>query len=96
MLQGHSPPPLANWFSDIAGAAESAGGAVGGVAPLGGSVPSLPTFGATGGGGGGGTIVYVTVQGSVTTEGDLVRKIRDELTKIGRQNTSIFGSEVTP
>ena len=27
-LQGHSPPPLANWFTDIANAAVGAGAAV--------------------------------------------------------------------
>jgi hypothetical protein len=94
-LQGHSPPPLANWFSDIAGAAESAGGAVGAVAPVGGSVPSLPAF-AGAGAGGGGMIVQITVQGSVISEGDLIRKVRDGLNTIGRQNVSIFSADVTP
>lgn len=95
-LQGHSPPPMANWFSDIAGAAESAGGAVGAVAPPGGSLPSLPALSSAGAGAGGGMTVYVTVQGSVTSEGDLIRKIRDGLNTIGRQNISIFSADVTP
>lgn len=91
-LQGHSPPPLANWFSDIAGAAESAGGAVGAVAPPDGSVPSLPAFGAAGAGAGGIT-VNVTVLGNVSTERDLVLAIRDGLNAIGRQNVTIFGGQ---
>jgi hypothetical protein len=95
-LQGHSPPPLANWFSDIAGAAESAGGAVDAVQPNGGSVPSLPSFSSAGAGGGGQVTVYVTVQGSVTTQQDLVRAIRDSLNQFGRQNLSIFAPDVTP
>lgn len=94
-LQGHSPPPLANWFSDIAGAAESAGGAVGAVAPPGGSLPSLPAFSAANSAAGGIT-VNVTVQGSVKTEQDLIRAIRDGLNTIGRQNISIFSVDVTP
>jgi hypothetical protein len=94
-LQGHSPPPLAEWFSSIAGAADAAGGAVGGVAPPGGTVPSLPAF-AGAQGASGGIAVYVTVQGSVTTQQDLVRSIRDSLNQIGRQNVSIFSPDVTP
>jgi hypothetical protein len=94
-LQGHSPPPMANWFSDIAGAAESAGGAVGAVAPPSGTVPSLPAF-AGAGGGGGGVTVNVTVVGSVTTQQDLVRAIRDGLNQIGARNVSIFSADVTP
>lgn len=97
-LQGHSPPPLANWFSAIADSAESAGGAVEGVAPIGGNLPSLPSFAGSGAGAGGGTAinVYVTVQGSVTTQQDLVRSIRDSLNALGRQNLSIFSADVTP
>lgn len=91
-LQGHSPPPLANWFSDIAGAADAAGGAVGAVAPPSGSIGALPSFGAAGNAGGSVTNVYVTVQGSVKTEQDLVRAIRDGLVAIGRQNITIFGN----
>lgn len=94
-LQGHSPPPLANWFNDIASSAESAGGAVQDVAPPSGSVPSLPTLATAGGGSGGGN-VYITVQGSVTTERDLVRAVRDGMNALGRQNTSIFSPDVTP
>jgi hypothetical protein len=94
-LQGHSPPPLANWFNDIASSAESAGGAVQDVAPPSGSVPSLPTLTTAGGGSGGGN-VYITVQGSVTTERDLVRAVRDGMNALGRQNTSIFSPDVTP
>ena len=92
-LQGHSPPPLANWFSDIADAADLAGSTVNTVAPPGGAVPALPAMpaGATGG-----ITVNVTVQGSVTTERDLVRAIRDGLNQIGMQNTSIFSPQVTP
>jgi hypothetical protein len=89
-LQGHSPPPLANWFDDIAGAAagaqESAGGmAFGGGAPL----AAAPAFAGAGAGGGAAT-VYITVQGSVVTEGELVAKIRDGLIQIGYRNTNIF------
>lgn len=94
-LQGHSPPPLANWFSDIAGAAESAGGAVGDVAPTGGAIPSLGAAGA-GVGGGGGITVNVVVQGSVKTEQDLVIAIRNGLNQLGSRNTSIFSPNVTP
>ena len=91
-LQGRSPPPLANWFSDIAGAAEDAGGAVGTVAPISGSLPSLPSFAAGGGAGaGGGVTINLTVQGSVKTEQDLIRSIRDGLAVLGRQNVTIFG-----
>jgi hypothetical protein len=97
-LQGHSPPPMANWFSDIAGAAESAGGAVGAVAPPGGNLPSLPAFGAAGSAAGGGIVWTgnVIVQGSVTTQQDLIRAIRDGLNTIGRTNVSIFSPDVTP
>lgn len=94
-LQGHSPPPMANWFSDISAAAESAGGAVDAVQPPGGSLPSVPTF-AGAGGASGGITVNVTVQGSVTSERDLVLSIRDALNQIGRQNISIFSVDVTP
>lgn len=89
-LQGHSPPPLAEWFSSIAGAAESAGGAVGAVAPPGGSLPSVPAF-AGAAGGGGGVAIYLTVQGSVTSERDLVETIRQGLIKTGQRNLDIFG-----
>jgi len=91
-LQGHSPPPLADWFSSIAGAAESAGGAVGAVAPPDGSVPSLPAFGSAVAGAGGIT-VNVTVLGNVSTERDLVLAIRDGLNAIGRQNVTIFAGQ---
>lgn len=94
-LQGHSPPPMANWFSDIAGAADAASSAVGDVAPPGGSLPSLPTFAAGGGSGGGNVTINVTVQGTVTSERDLVLSIRDALNQIGRQNISIFSADVT-
>jgi hypothetical protein len=95
-LQGHSPPPMANWFSDIAASAESAGGAVDAVAPPGGSLPSVPSFSAGAAGAGGVTNIYMTVQGSVKTEQDLVRAIRDGLNNLGRQNVSIFSADVTP
>jgi hypothetical protein len=65
------------------------------VAPPSGSVPSLPTLATAGGGSGGGN-VYITVQGSVTTERDLVRAVRDGMNALGRQNTSIFSPDVTP
>jgi hypothetical protein len=94
-LQGHSPPPLADWFSSIASAAGAAGAAADGVAPPGGSLPSMPAF-AGGAGGGSGMTVNVTVQGSVTTERDLVRAIRDGLNQIGLQNVSIFSPNVNP
>lgn len=94
-LQGHSPPPMANWFNDIAGAAESAGQATGMVAPPGGAMPTFAPAGA-GAGAAGGIVVNVTVQGSVTTERDLVRAVRDGLNQLGRQNVSIFAPEVTP
>jgi len=93
-LQGHSPPPLANWFSDIAGAADAAGGAVEGVAPLGGTIPSLPAFSAAGGAPGG--IVWtgdLIVQGSVVTERDLILAVRDGLAQLGRQNVTIFAGQ---
>jgi hypothetical protein len=94
-LQGHSPPPLADWFSSIASAASSAGAAADGVAPPGGTLPSMPIFGGAAAGAGGMT-VNVTVQGSVTTERDLVRAIRDGLNQIGLQNVSIFSPNVNP
>jgi len=75
-LQGHSPPPLANWFNDIAGAAASAGATVQDVAPAAGSMANMPSFAGAGAGAAGGVVVNVTVQGSVTTECDLVRAIR--------------------
>jgi hypothetical protein len=94
-LQGHSPPPLANWMNDIAGAAESAGAAITTVAPPSGSMPTFAGAGAAGAASGG-IVVNVTVQGNVTTERDLVRAVRDGLNQIGRQNLSIFAPEVTP
>jgi hypothetical protein len=94
-LQGHSPPPLADWFSSIASAASSAGAAADGVAPPGGTMPSMPAF-AGGAASSGGMTVNVTVQGSVTTERDLVRAIRDGLNQIGLQNVSIFSPNVNP
>jgi hypothetical protein len=94
-LQGHSPPPLADWFSSIASAAGAAGAAADAVAPPGGTMPSMPAFGG-GAAGGGGMTVNVTVQGSVTTERDLVRAIRDGLNQIGLQNVSIFSPNVNP
>lgn len=93
-LQGHSPPPLADWFSSIASSAESAGGAVGAVAPPSGTIPALPAF-ANGANASGGITVNIQVAGSVTTERDLILAIRDGLNAIGRQNTSIFGADVT-
>lgn len=93
-LQGHSPPPLANWFSDIAGAAESAGGAVDAVQPTGGSVPTLPAAGAAAGGGN--VTINVTVMGSVKTEQDLIVAIRNGLNQLGARNVSIFSPNVTP
>jgi hypothetical protein len=94
-LQGHSPPPLADWFSSIASAAGAAGAAADGVAPPGGALPSMPAFGG-GAAGAGGMTVNVTVMGSVTTERDLVRAIRDGLNQIGLQNVSIFSPNVNP
>jgi hypothetical protein len=92
-LQGHSPPPLANWCSDIGAAAQEAGGAVNAVAPPGGTIAPLPGFGgATGGtGGAGGITVHVTVMGSVSTERDLVVAIRNGLRDLGQRNVDIFG-----
>jgi len=95
-LQGHSPPPLANWFSDIGAAAESAGGAVDAVQPTGAStLPTLPAAGAAAAAGGGVT-VNVTVMGSVKTEQDLITAIRNGLNQIGARNVSIFSPNVTP
>lgn len=90
-LQGHSPPPLANWFTDIGKAADAAGGAVGAVAPPGGGLPAFAGVGPPGSGAGG-IIVNVTVQGNVTSERDLILAIRDGLNAIGRQNVTIFGA----
>jgi len=94
-LQGHSPPPLANWFSDIGAAAESAGSSVDAVQPTGAS--TLPTLPAAGGApAGGGVTVNVTVMGSVKTEQDLIVAIRNGLNQIGARNVSIFSPNVTP
>ena len=93
-LQGHSPPPLANWFSDIGQAAAQAGAVVNDVAPTGGTIPIAPA--AAGGGSAGGITVNVTVMGSVKTEQDLVRAVRDGLNKLGLNNVSIFSPNVTP
>lgn len=174
-LQGHSPPPLADWFDSIGGAAKSSGdslgdfigklssGAIGSVKDLFGAgagantaamdaymaavrdtgdtmndalsdlpaaarraaeaaaaamlgkesygskhadwdptqahniaaAASMPAFSGAASGGSGMTL-NITVQGSVTTERDLVRAIRDGLNQIGLQNVSIFSPNVTP
>lgn len=91
-LQGNSPPPMANWFSAIGDAASGASSAVGDVAPNGGSLPSISAGLPSGGGGGGNVTINVTVQGSVTSERDLVLAIRDGLVKLGQQNVTIFGA----
>lgn len=92
-LQGHSPPPLANWFSDIASSATDAGGAMQGAVPTGGSLPVAVGAGA-GGGGGAAVNVYITVQGSVAVVRDLALELRDELNKLGMRNVSIFSDTV--
>jgi hypothetical protein len=89
-LQGHSPPPLANWFTDIANAAEQAGDMAGMVAPPGGTLPAIGGGGAIGGAAASPSITIV-VQGSVTTERDLVQIFREELLRLGRSNLDIFG-----
>lgn len=94
-LQGHSPPPLANWMDSIAESAQSAGAAIDTVAPVNGTMPAFAGASGTNGGSSG-IVVNVVVQGSVTTERDLVRAVRDGLNQIGRQNVSIFAPEVTP
>lgn len=87
-LQGHSPPPLANWFSDIAGAATEAQGAAGDVA-LGSDIGALPAPTFAGGGAQAAPIsLTVIVQGNVTTERDLVLAIRDGLIELGLRNVS--------
>jgi len=84
-LQGHSPPPLANWFSDIASSAESAGGAVADVAPPGGAIPSSLMAG----GSGGGTVISgaitIIVQGSADIQATALA-VREELNKLSRRN----------
>lgn len=89
-LQGHSPPPMANWFSDIADAASQAGTSVGDVAPIGGSLPS----GGLAVGSSGGTVIQWTgdliVQG-VTDPRATAIAVREELIKLGTRNLNIFG-----
>lgn len=84
-LQGHSPPPLANWFSDIATSAEQAGGAVADVAPPGGAVPSSLMAG----GASGGTVISgaitIIVQGSADIQATALA-VREELNKLSRRN----------
>lgn len=90
-LQGHSPPPLANWFSDIAGAATDAQAAAGDVA-LGsniGALPALPGVGAPTGVAA--APVTIIVQGSVITERDFIAVVRDALVDLGKDNVTIFG-----
>ena len=86
-LQGHSPPPLADWFSSIASSAGDSADAIGGVAFPTSSAPPM------GGGGAamGGMVVQITVQGSVVTEGELITKVRDGLVRLARGNPSILG-----
>lgn len=89
-LQGHSPPPLANWMQDIADASAAAKDEAGGLG-FGGSVGALPAVGGTAGAGAvGGVTINVTVQGSVTSERDLTETIRKNLIGIGQANVSIF------
>lgn len=95
-LQGHSPPPLANWFQDIGQAAGMVRDTTGDIA-LGSSVGALPALSAGvggagfGGGFGAGLTINLTVMGSVTTENDLVEKIRQLLIQKGILNLDIFG-----
>lgn len=91
-LQGHSPPPLAKWFGDIAQSADSAGGAMSGVLPGGGIMPAL-TAPAGAPASAGSITVNLTVQGNVTTERDLILAIRDGLAALGRQNVTIFAGQ---
>jgi hypothetical protein len=93
-LQGHSPPPLANWFSDIASSAEQAGAVVSDVAPNAGALPGLPVASAAAGGQS--INITVNVAGSVKTEQDLIVAIRNGLNQLGAQNVSIFSPNVTP
>lgn len=86
-LQGHSPPPMANWFSDIAGAADSASNAVSGVAPGDGALPSsVASLGASGGA----TTITVgsiIVQGSSDIQKTAIA-VRDELIRISNRNVT--------
>lgn len=85
-LQGHSPPPLADWFSYIADAGGQASSAIDGIEVPGGAIGGAPAFA-----GGGGGNVYITVQGSVVTEGRLIDKVRVGLIKKGRGVLDLLG-----
>ncbi len=84
-LEGHSPPPMANWLNDIGAAAQNATAQLGG-----GSLPSFaPALAvATPAGGGGDVNVYLTVQGTVISERDFVQSVRDEFIKLQKRNTT--------
>lgn len=100
-LEGHSPPPLANWFSDIAGAASDADQAI---PTLGGSValPALSPAAAGGPGstngaaGRGGPVIIVERIEIIVTEAlpnmrALALELRDELNRIGVENAGSVG-----
>ena len=87
-LQGHRPPPMANWMDAIAESSENAGAALSGVAPVNGSMPTFAPRRRGPQGAAGGIVVNVTVQGNVTTEQQLIYAIRDGLAKFGMQNVS--------
>jgi len=86
-LQGHSPPPLADWFSAIGDAATGAQDAAGGMgfgAP-GGALPAI-------GGGGAVTISVgqIVVQGATDAEATALA-VRQKLLELGQRNLNIFG-----
>lgn len=89
-LQGHSPPPLANWLSAVADAAKDVTGAAGDIRIPGiGALPSLSPSG------GGGAPVSITV-GQIVVQGagdpaKTAQAVRDELIKLGQRNLDIFG-----
>src|SRR5262245_24261391 len=88
-LTGHSPPPLANWFSDIAASAAAAGSAVSDVAPIAGTLPAGGGIAAAGG-----MVIYwsgnLIVQGAADPEATALA-VRQELIKLGNRNLNIFG-----
>jgi Prophage tail length tape measure protein len=85
-LEGHSPPPMANWFADIAQAAGMASDQAGAIGFGSGGVPA----GALGGGSTSITVGQIVVQGTADPSATALL-VRNELLKLGNRNLNIFG-----
>lgn len=98
-LQGHSPPPMADWFSFIADAANDATAAIPAFNGGGGPLPPIPVGSIGGGRASGASSTHIQFNGPITVNipatlldpRDQALRLRDELIRIGNENGGSSG-----